>query len=96
MSSVFSEQGNGVNSIFVMNKSLSMRALRLDTKNSTDYFFPFSPSPQPHPYEVDAGVYCGYSVYEEVLIYIMIASLWTKLLRIVRTGPKFEIRNLEH
>lgn len=42
-----SVQGDGVNSIFVMNKSLSVSALRLETKNSTDSFFPFSPSPIP-------------------------------------------------
>lgn len=47
MSSVFSGQGNGVNSIFVTNKSLSVPALGLETKNSTDSFFPFSPSPIP-------------------------------------------------
>lgn len=71
MSSVFSDQGNGVSSIFVMNKSHSMRALRLGTKNSIDCSFsllPFPP-PHPHPYEVDVGVDCVYGVYEEMMIY---------------------------
>lgn len=67
MSSVFSDRGNGANSIFGMNKYLSVRALRLDTKNSTGcLFFSF---PHPHPYEADAGVCCAYSAYE-MLIYI--------------------------
>lgn len=70
MSSVFLDQGNGVSSIFVMNKSHSMRARRLDTKKSTDCFSSLLPfPPHPHPYEVDVGIDCGYGVYEEMLIY---------------------------
>lgn len=92
MSSVFSDQGNGVNSIFVMNKLLSMRALRLGTKNLSDYFFPSPLPPHPHPYEVGVGTDCGYGV-DEILIYLMIASKWTTLLRTTRTEPKSEIRN---
>jgi len=71
MSSVFLDHGNGVNPIFVMNESLSMRALRLDT-NTNDYFFPF---PHPLPYEADPGVHCRYGLREERLIYTMIASM---------------------